>query len=119
MADLLRTFLDPPWLAHVAAALAHCGLLLALVLTVAAVSIWAERKVSARMQDRLGPTRVGGRFGWLQSLADGLKLLAKEEAHRYEVQAIRFNDLSARAKESGFMLFIVNGSGDVLEKIAP
>ena len=49
-----------------------------LALTVAAYSTYGERKVSAWMQDRIGPDRAGP-YGLLQPLADGIKMFTKEE----------------------------------------
>ena len=47
----------------------------------------------------------------------GLTLMTHEKGHKYEVQAILFEDLSRRAADNGFMVFILNGSGEVLAKI--
>ncbi len=54
------------------------GVIFAITLFVAAYSTYAERKVAAFLQDRIGPDRAGP-FGILQPLADGLKFIMKEE----------------------------------------
>ena len=50
----------------------------AITMIMAMYSTYAERKVAAFLQDRIGPNRAG-KFGLLQPLADGLKLFSKEE----------------------------------------
>src|SRR5512137_575933 len=50
----------------------------AITLVIAMYSTYAERKVAAFLQDRLGPNRAGP-FGILQPVADGVKMFMKEE----------------------------------------
>jgi len=54
------------------------ALVLFVLLTAVAYTVWLERKVVGRMQNRWGPTRVGP-FGLLQPLADGIKFILKED----------------------------------------
>jgi NADH-quinone oxidoreductase subunit H len=64
---------DPWWLIVLKAVVIFVFLLVTTLL-----QIWAERRILGRMQQRPGPNRVGP-FGLLQSLADGVKLMLKED----------------------------------------
>jgi len=70
-ADLIGA--DPGWLITVKALLVF---IFCVVLTL--LSVWGERRLVGRMQQRPGPNRVGP-FGLIQALADGVKLALKED----------------------------------------
>ncbi|MYJ15579.1 MAG: NADH-quinone oxidoreductase subunit H, partial [Acidimicrobiia bacterium] len=64
-----------PWLA-----LAIWLLVVATIIPVMGMAIgYAEMKISAHMQSRIGPYFAGGRFGWAQLIADGVKFFQKED----------------------------------------
>lgn len=66
------------WFAFVAITVVKSAVVLGVLLTIVAYAVWLERKVVGHIQNRWGPTRVGP-FGLLQPLADGVKLLLKED----------------------------------------
>ncbi|MGA7751389.1 MAG: NADH-quinone oxidoreductase subunit NuoH [Candidatus Sulfotelmatobacter sp.] len=67
----------PIWL-FILASVIKSAVVLGVLLTAVAYTVWLERKVVGRMQNRWGPTRVGP-FGLLQPAADGIKFLFKED----------------------------------------
>jgi len=64
---------DPGWLILVKALI-----IFAVCVLLTLMSVWGERRIVARMQQRPGPNRVGP-FGLIQALADGVKLALKED----------------------------------------
>src|SRR6476659_7752158 len=68
----------PDWIIQVTSSLLNIGVLLAVFLTLFALMSVLERKILGRIQNRYGPNRVGP-FGLLQPVADGIKMLIKED----------------------------------------
>src|SRR6201997_5561269 len=69
---------SPGWVIQIASILINIFMLLAVFLTLFALISVLERKILARMQNRYGPNGVGP-FGLFQPIADGIKMLIKED----------------------------------------
>lgn len=89
LSNLLSGFLPEVWVTFILTLLgviitASFGLLIVIFL------IWLERKIAARFQDRLGPNRAGP-FGLLQTFADMIKLITKEDVIPEKADKLTFN----------------------------
>lgn len=89
-------------------------IIFAITMIMAMYSTWAERKVAAFLQDRVGPNRAGW-GGLLQPLADGMKLFAKEEFEPNTPNKFLFFVGPAIAMSTALMTSAVIPWGDKLE----
>lgn len=77
-----------------------------LLLVATIINIWAERKILADMQARIGPNRAGP-FGMLQTVADGLKLFFKESVTPRKVELGMYVLAPFLAVVPAFLIFMM------------
>jgi NADH-quinone oxidoreductase subunit H len=80
----------PELVAYIIAYSVGALVLITVALTTALILIWITRKVISRIQDRIGPNRVG-KYGVFQTVADAAKLLTKEDITPSEADRISYN----------------------------
>jgi NADH-quinone oxidoreductase subunit H len=93
---------SPTFIAH----LAILGFVFFMLLNSAAIMVYVERKVAAKIQQRMGPYLVGP-YGMLQPLADIIKLLMKEDLRPKAADAILFTLAPIIAATTAFTAFAV------------
>jgi NADH-quinone oxidoreductase subunit H len=82
------------------------GIVLLVLLLLAAYLVWVERKFLARLQIRYGPNRAG-KFGLLQPIADSIKMLIKEDIVPAEADRFIFLLAPAVVATTALMMFAV------------
>ncbi len=101
------------WIAGFVLLLIKMGLVLGVLLFLAAYLVWAERKLLARFQVRLGPNRAG-LFGLLQPIADAVKMLVKEDIVPADADRAIFLFAPVVVATTALLMFAVVPFGDAV-----
>jgi NADH-quinone oxidoreductase subunit H len=88
-----------------------CVVVFVLLNLLLAIVVWGERKVIADMQSRVGPNRAGP-FGIFQSIADGVKLLMKEDIRPTAADSVVYPLAPMISAVPAFLAFTVVPFGD-------
>lgn len=94
-----------PW-ADIGIVLLRVVLVFGLLLGATIINIWAERKILADMQSRIGPSRAGP-WGILQTVADGLKLFFKESVTPRKAEVATYMLAPFLAVIPAFLIFMM------------
>ena len=101
------------WIAGFIILIAKLGVVLLVLLMLAAYLVWLERKFLARLQIRYGPNRAG-KFGLLQPIADTIKMLTKEDIVPAAADRFVFLLAPAVVATTALMMFAVVPFGSSL-----
>lgn len=104
--NLLLKFFEPETVNYVVWPFIQIGAVVTAVAIYALYATYAERKISAFMQARLGPMRVGP-WGLLQPLADAIKLLTKEDLAPDKADLYTFKFAPYISVAAAFIVFAV------------
>ena len=76
-------------------------------------AVWLERKLSADIQTRVGPCRVG-KYGLLQLVADAIKLFTKEDLRPLNADSLLFNNANIFMMGSVFLMLVAIPVGAII-----
>jgi NADH-quinone oxidoreductase subunit H len=97
----------PPWMVLALAMLLTGVVILGGIAVAGMFFIWGERKVAGYIQSRYGPMYVGKWHGILQSIADGVKLLLKEDIWPAEADKVLWRTAPLVVFLGAFLSFVV------------
>ncbi|TAK12960.1 MAG: NADH-quinone oxidoreductase subunit NuoH [Anaerolineae bacterium] len=96
----------PPAVSQVILYLLGVSVIATVALVITIFNTWLERKIAARLQDRIGPNRVGP-WGLLQPIADAIKMLTKEDTTPAAADKVAYNIAPILAVVSVLLIWAV------------